>query len=669
VANLIVLNGLRSGTIVPLEGEVVVGRSAAVQVRIPDSQVSSSHLRILVTSEGIQVEDLNSTNGTFLNGAPLRQRARLRLGDMLVVGETTLLVSDQDQPPASESGAVARSLVGEAEDPTQVLLISNDDTEVILGDSDTFGPGMRHMLPAVEAVQQRLSKADSLEELYRLIAETFLRSTNAQRVQIILNDEEPPIVFSGRAVADGGVRSAEPDFVARADLVDRGLSQRGASIAREIQGGDREPSVGTGTDVGSEVSTERHAMCVALPSSAGLLGAVYLIGIQPLDREDLRLLLVMATLAGDKLRTQRLLQRVQDQNDQLRRLRVQQHEAQPSDPGVRALAGVPDAIVTVTREGEVTSWNGGAERLYGYAAQDVVGLTLPTVPDEGGAELEKILEAVALGRGLSARTERVRASGQRIPVEATYAPVLEKGEVVGIVEVARDLGPRLKEEERLRLVEREASYSEVARTLAHELGNPLANLHSGVEWLLARPRDAEDQRQALCTLRDEIDRLQRLAQQTLELARWRLPEPKPLCAEELLSYVAATHAVRAQAQGVGIEHSSAVDVRLFGDADQLKQALFNLVDNALAAMPEGGNLELACEVEGDATVLLVGDTGPGIPHELRSRVFDTFFSTRAGGSGVGLAVVRRIVQLHGGSVRLESGQLGTTFYLRFPGIT
>ncbi|MGE0712890.1 MAG: ATP-binding protein [Planctomycetota bacterium] len=678
MANLVVLNGLRNGTVVSIDGELLIGRGPAAGLRLPDQLVSGSHAAVRRGEGGYQLFDLASTNGTYLNDARVEHGASLRFGDVLRFGNTRVLfsearVDEEDQEADLGGSDVVNALLDDDDDDLpQVLLIGREETEVLLGDSGTFKSGV---MPAVDAVQRDLSRAESVEDLLLRLAAAFLRATAAERALVAVrgDDEQPRIALRAKPDPKRGVAMMEAaDFSVRADLLELGLTHRGAVMAHATQHELHTEEDDTGV---AEVvpGTPPLAMCLALPSAAGIVGAIYLHGVRTvLTRDDLRLLMLLATLAGANLRSAQLLQRAQAREQELadlqRRLLDAPGAGVPSDrPLARAVADLPDAIVILTLEGQVTAWNRGAVALYGYAPDDVVGHTLPTVPDDRGAELERVLGAVAAGRTLTLRTVRLSSDGREVPIEASYAPLPgPAGEVVGAVEIARDLGPRRREEERLRSLEREASFHELAATLAHELGNPLSNLRSGVEWLLARPRSELELRESLTTLRDEIDRLHRLTRQTLDLARWSPPQPEDVVVEELLDYVAHAHARRAEELGVSIELPRVGRTVLRADADQLKQALYNLVDNALGALPEGGRIELGCEVEGEEVVLLVGDNGPGIPEDIRARLFELFVGRRTGGSGVGLAVVRRIAQLHGGRVGFETSPAGTTFFLRLP---
>jgi len=648
----VVLTGERAGTVLPLEGELVVGRGSEAGLRLKDVEVSSRHCRLHLDDSACTLTDLGSTNGTFCNGRVVEGTLQLQLGDVIQVGSTKLLYTTREEAPSRQASPVLGGLIDEEPTSPRVHVVGAEREEVLLGDSDPFGSdplaaGIGQALVAVDAVQRAWSQASGLDDLVQRIASSFARATAAEHVFLSLRDEsdQPRIVFHGEIGPGEGFLPTPSEVTPRMDLLALAHQRRGAFLAEASQDATRH-GLGAARD-----------LCLALPSSAGLLGAVYLHGARGLSREDLRLLLLLAGLAGAHLRTQQLLVRLQEQR------RAQDHPP----AGAPELDQVQSAIVTLSLEGQVLAWNEGAQELYGHQADEVVGELLPTVPDEHGSELEKVLEAVAAGRALTLRSERLTVDGRQLTIEATYAPIRNTaGEVRGAIEIARDLGPQLRVERQRSIEAQQASVHSLAATLAHELGNPLANLRGGVDWLLARPRSEAERRDSLATLRDEIDRLHRITQSALDLARFELPELEVLAVEELLTYAAAVVGPRAEELGVELRLPSTGSTTLRASSDQLKQALLNLVDNALAAMPEGGILELSCELDGDAVVILVSDTGAGIPSDQLERVFEPFFTTRSEGSGVGLATVRRIAQLHGGEAWLESGSEGSTACLRLP---
>ena len=213
--------------------------------------------------------------------------------------------------------------------------------------------------------------------------------------------------------------------------------------------------------------------------------------------------------------------------------------------------------------------------------------------------------------------------------------------------------------------------------LAHEFRTPIAILTGEAETMLAKDRTPEEYRQALVSSLEELGRLSRLTSRMLFLARTENPQsaipmapvPMPALVREDLAFFEAA------AEEKGVALVSEVRGRIQGDPDMLRQALGNLVSNALEASASGGSIRLAGGPQGERWVLTVADSGCGIAPEALTHVLDRFYRTgqfnRPGrwGTGLGLAIVQSITRLHGGEVSLESevGR-GTTVTLRFPAL-
>lgn len=224
-----------------------------------------------------------------------------------------------------------------------------------------------------------------------------------------------------------------------------------------------------------------------------------------------------------------------------------------------------------------------------------------------------------------------------------------------------------------RLRERYAEIAQLAGGLAHEIRNPLSTLSLNLDLLAEDfrvPETPRDRRveQKIQRLRKETQRLQDILENFLRYARVQELRFETadlnLVVEELRDFFEP----QAMAQGIVIRtHYEEGLPRVNLDVDLFRQALLNLLINARQAMPDGGELMLRTRLHGACDVLEVTDTGVGMSEEVRARVFDAFFTTRQGGSGLGLATTRRLVEAHGGSieVRSELGK-GSQFILRLP---
>jgi nitrogen fixation/metabolism regulation signal transduction histidine kinase len=243
------------------------------------------------------------------------------------------------------------------------------------------------------------------------------------------------------------------------------------------------------------------------------------------------------------------------------------------------------------------------------------------------------------------------------------------GETGLLVDAFNDMVARL-DEQRRRLVDMEkmASWREVARHLAHEIKNPLLPIRLTIEELRDQYRGDDRAFRELLTestrvVGEEVEQLQRLVRQFSEFARRPELRPRPGSLDALARDVAALY------PQVTTTHAAAAPLEPFPfDPEQMRRVLVNLYDNAVTMMPGGGTaVHISIQRAGDDAVIRVADNGPGIPPEHRARIFEPYFTTRREGTGLGLAMVKNVVLLHGGDVAVESTVgAGTTFIVRLP---
>lgn len=210
--------------------------------------------------------------------------------------------------------------------------------------------------------------------------------------------------------------------------------------------------------------------------------------------------------------------------------------------------------------------------------------------------------------------------------------------------------------------------SGIARGVAHEFKNPLNAIALRLELLRARvAEDVPDAEADIDVLAQEVTRLDRVVKTFLDLSRPVALDRQQVQVSDLVTEILTLVEPESARSGVILEWKPVEDVVISADADLLRHALLNVVRNALDAMPAGGHLRVSVKRSGDQCEISVSDTGPGIPAELRQRIFEPFYSTKESGSGIGLAMTTRVLQMHGGSVDFECapGQ-GTTFCLRLP---
>jgi signal transduction histidine kinase len=212
---------------------------------------------------------------------------------------------------------------------------------------------------------------------------------------------------------------------------------------------------------------------------------------------------------------------------------------------------------------------------------------------------------------------------------------------------------------------RAEALSRVAAAAAHEVRNPLGIIRGTVELLRERsgPSLSASDREALEDVLGEVERLKRLTEDLLELSADRPLLRERVCLGALLQEVA--QAAERAFPRVQVAHRLEADLEVEGDGGRLRQVFFNLLQNAAQALG-AGVVQVEAARAGSAVVARVHDGGPGIPPEVRTRLFEPFVTGRAEGTGLGLALGRRLVERHGGALRLLEGGPGTTFEVRLP---
>jgi len=248
--------------------------------------------------------------------------------------------------------------------------------------------------------------------------------------------------------------------------------------------------------------------------------------------------------------------------------------------------------------------------------------------------------------------------------------------------LVREQQEKLRLERDLRHSEKLASVGQLAAGLAHEIGTPLNIIAGRAEYLLRRPRRAEEATENLHIIRSQIDRIAGIVQRLLKFARRNEPAFRAVNISALLSNVQRLLQHESEEKAVQVELALADSMPVIqADPDLLQQVFFNLYQNSLQAMDQGGTIKIRAEVDGEddpAAVKASGahllritfeDTGRGIPAEHIERVFDPFFTTKdiGQGTGLGLSVAYGIVKDHGGEIRVESepGRF-TRFVIRLP---
>ncbi|MBX7256088.1 MAG: PAS domain S-box protein [Candidatus Hydrogenedentes bacterium] len=319
------------------------------------------------------------------------------------------------------------------------------------------------------------------------------------------------------------------------------------------------------------------------------------------------------------------------------------------------LEGMSDGVIAVNTDGIVTTFNQAATRVLGYRADETIGLAFS---DVFGREFPA-------PPGRNAMEWRTK-SGEPVLVSECDSPLSDRdGKRIGSVKVFQDLTEIEALRTRVRQKDRLAALGEMAATVAHEIRNPLGGIR-GFAALLARDIEEDDPRARL------VDRIQVGAKELERVVNELLEYTRPIQLQ--LQTVSCKEAVEASLSYLTIDSSMITvrnevspDLRVMADAHRLRQTLMNILLNAAQSIESRGEIRVWAEKDSGLVRLAVSDTGCGMSADQLEKVFSPFFTTKEKGTGLGLAIASKIVESHGGAIRVESEPgNGSTFYIALP---
>ena len=360
-----------------------------------------------------------------------------------------------------------------------------------------------------------------------------------------------------------------------------------------------------------------------------------------------------------------------------------------------------DAIVSKDLNGIVTSWNRSAERLFGYSAAEMIGQSIRVIipPDKQGEE-DVVLAKVRKGEKIDHfETVRMRKDGTLLDISLTVSPIRDDdGTVIGASKIARDITQaKAAEAERQRLLsiaeeaadENARLYAELQEanrlkdeflaTLSHELRTPLNAILGYARMLRAGIVPADRQPRAVETIERNAKSLTQIVEDVLDVSRIISGKLRlDIQMVDLTGVVRqAVDTVLPAADAKGIRIETAIDGKLApisGDPERLQQIVWNLMSNAVKFTGRGGRIDVRLERVGSQAEIVVADSGIGISADFLPHIFERFrqadsgSNRQRGGLGLGLAISRQLVEMHGGTIHASSGGagLGSTFRVSLP---
>jgi PAS domain S-box-containing protein len=342
------------------------------------------------------------------------------------------------------------------------------------------------------------------------------------------------------------------------------------------------------------------------------------------------------------------------------------------------VASSDDAIISKTLTGIITSWNRGAEAIFGYTAEEAIGRHISLIAPPGGADdMTRIIERIVLGERVDHyETRRCAKSGEILTVSITVSPIRDdSGEIIGASKIARNITPQKKAQEVLRKNEKLAVIGRMAASIAHEINNPLEAVTNLLYLLKDHTLDAEGA-QYLEEAQREVSRIATIAARTLSFHR-NAVQPVRVQAARILDETLDFNRPRLVLGRIEVSRRYRAGPTILCFEGELRQVFMNLVGNAADAMPGGGRLSVRVRPATDPKTgaamvrITLADTGVGMDRVTLERLFEPFYTTKgSAGTGLGLWISDEIIRKHKGHTQVRSCQApartGTVFVVHLP---
>jgi two-component system sensor kinase FixL len=323
-----------------------------------------------------------------------------------------------------------------------------------------------------------------------------------------------------------------------------------------------------------------------------------------------------------------------------------------------------DAIIVIDARGRIESFNPGAERLFGYAASEVMGqnvnmlMPLPYHEEHDGYVSNYVNTGVAKIIGIGRDVTALRKDGRTLPVRLSVGELTIRGEkkFTGIL---HDLTSRVQMEEQLREQAALVRLGEMAAVIAHEVKNPLAAVRGAIQVIGTRLPAGSREAAVTTDIITRLDTLNQLVNDLLLFARPPKPRPIPVDVSVVLAATASLLGEDASYRQVTVEISGGTGP-ILADAELLKIVFINVFINSAQAMRGQGVIRVSVTAAGSMSQIVIADDGPGISPDVRDKLFTPFVTTKSRGTGLGLSTVKRLVEAHHGEIHVACPPDGGT---------
>jgi PAS domain S-box-containing protein len=334
------------------------------------------------------------------------------------------------------------------------------------------------------------------------------------------------------------------------------------------------------------------------------------------------------------------------------------------------LSGIADGVIFTDAENRVTFINDAAEVIFGIKKEDWLGRSFEgTHSAESHRKALKMIEDMRNGR-IKSVSKEIKAGKKT--VIANFSPVMYGKEYLGVIFIAKNITKTKRLEAELIQSEKLALVGKMSSNIAHEVRNPLVPIGGFARLIHKRLEEDSPLRKHTNIMIKEIDRLERLLHNLLYFTKDIEPVFQPVMINKLIETIIALYKDTCLEKNIKVNTDLSPDIPVTNiDPSCMKQALINIMVNSIHAMPNGGALTIKSSIgkknRKSYVSISIMDTGKGISKDVTKNIFDPFFTTRAHGMGLGLALTKRIVEVHGGEVTVESEEgKGSTFTINIP---
>jgi PAS domain S-box-containing protein len=335
------------------------------------------------------------------------------------------------------------------------------------------------------------------------------------------------------------------------------------------------------------------------------------------------------------------------------------------------LASMTNGLMTIDLEKKIVTVNEMAERIIGRGKEGIAGFSMEQVLGEQHPLYKILMETLTQGKGISHIEVELKTDEESLwLIAGTSLLIGGEGKPAGALAIFQDITEIKALEEKLRQADRLAALGTLSAGLAHEIKNPLSAIKTFVQLLPQKIGNSSFMEKFNITVPREIDRINHLVEDLLELTRRRVRPLVDLKVDSLILQVIDLHGEELKKKQIAFQdHLNKTIPLVHGDAETLYRAFSNLTINAIQAMPNGGTLSISSKLDSSSTSLEITfrDTGIGMDETTAKNIFNPFFTTKDKGAGLGLALTRKIIEDHRGTIEAVSKKgIGTTFIVHLP---